>query len=761
MKDYLGSDVTLWLEDHFLSGLRPSFVEHGIVGENFRDLTLAQMQRLNMGTEHLQVSFIKFRDQQLREETGEPERIIQRALVYKELNELRKQICKKLHTEECKVEEINKMADASTPLLSNLLKIDWEEEPEMCDMFSKMVDVDRKPTTKQKPKLATVDQMLSVGKEAQAQFVQALESWIATVGLSSECLVIGDVKGADRLQSKAEADGVSNLFDLNRATVLCKKVSQVLNLTNTVVMVFVQPMTFKNKFKVGGDAIKQPPCLFYQVGLQLSGAAADLLESPNTPWIVEIQVTTEQFFDTKQYAHEFYEITRETKSLPKECPFCRKPTRYGLTLKGEQVQAAPAPAPEVQAKVQAAPEAEGQAQAQASLLELESLGGLNMDDKEEADKDDDSGEEANGPEVTTDEKKDVQAQAETCPSCSKRGHRGSACFIAHPEKQLEALQTAVRMIVGQFGAGQGPRKTLPLNLLASLWRYYADIKPVLFKGITLKDLAEKDPNFLSVDEPGMCTMTTHFTPCPNVMAGARCTEPHGAELRHQCLFGDKCPVKDLCVFHKNGPSSPVPVPVKPIKVIIALICQFGKKHEDGSVCLARTELEGLMVRYSQCKPHKALPQLSAAVLAASGLTVQSGEVHLENPRVYHRCTFSNVKFCPRGPECKFPHSKKEPRNKSPKPTKGPKESKKKPKKESKKEAKPPKDLKKTVGIYKSVEDAKFLWANRKSITATGCRVTLNAVGGNEMAFALTGTSQQLDQAMAVIDDLLGKLPVSL
>lgn len=120
------------------------------------------MQRLEMGNEQLQTSFIRFRDQQLKEETGQPERVMRRAMLYKDLNELRKLICKKLHTAECKLDELQELASTSTPLLSALLKLDWEEESKLCEDVTNMVDLPRKVTTKQKPKTQTADQLLLV-----------------------------------------------------------------------------------------------------------------------------------------------------------------------------------------------------------------------------------------------------------------------------------------------------------------------------------------------------------------------------------------------------------------------------------------------------------------------------------------------------------------------------------------------------------------------------------------------------------------------
>lgn len=60
------------------------------------------------------------------------------------------------------MEEIRELANTSTPLLSELLKLDWEEEETLCDAVSKMVNVPRDAATKQRPKFQTVDHMLLV-----------------------------------------------------------------------------------------------------------------------------------------------------------------------------------------------------------------------------------------------------------------------------------------------------------------------------------------------------------------------------------------------------------------------------------------------------------------------------------------------------------------------------------------------------------------------------------------------------------------------
>jgi len=114
------------------------------------------MERSSIGTVELRDNFISQRDKHLKEETGEDDRYVRRGRLHAELSELRKLVCRKMHRPDCKEQEIFDLAKSATSLLSELLKIDWEETRELCNSLSTLVDIERKENVKQKPKIKTL-----------------------------------------------------------------------------------------------------------------------------------------------------------------------------------------------------------------------------------------------------------------------------------------------------------------------------------------------------------------------------------------------------------------------------------------------------------------------------------------------------------------------------------------------------------------------------------------------------------------------------
>ena len=131
------------------------------------------------------------------------------------------------------------------------------------------------------------------------------------------------MKKLQRIIEKLGPDASSGkIFDLNRFTLLCNNEEEFKRAIWNIPLVFAAIRKLKNKFKLKSESIGEPPCLFYQVELRDQGEELTELLELGKRWIVEIQVTTPQFFDTKSLCHATYEILRASELPAPSCPVC-------------------------------------------------------------------------------------------------------------------------------------------------------------------------------------------------------------------------------------------------------------------------------------------------------------------------------------------------------------------------------------------------------------------------------------------------------
>jgi hypothetical protein len=240
------------------------------------------------------------------------------------LRDLTDLMCTEFHSKKplsVKTPVIYGLAVQAQKLLEQLLVLDWREASTSCGFLIEVTKGQEEEADAQPALDLTAEGLLRVASVAQPIFERKLIDLLARCGSDKSSLHIGPLKTLGRLKVKLSQQALQGMcFDLNRATILCSNIEDFLRVSTNLGLVFYRIRKLKNKFKV---TLTEPPCLFYQVELAAPELSSFL--AAHRYWVVEIQVTTPEFYATKQLCHPVYEIQRVKDSgmLPDVC-FCGK-----------------------------------------------------------------------------------------------------------------------------------------------------------------------------------------------------------------------------------------------------------------------------------------------------------------------------------------------------------------------------------------------------------------------------------------------------
>jgi hypothetical protein len=236
------------------------------------------------------------------------------------LRDLTGLMCAEFHSNKIisvKTPVIYGFATQAQKLLDQLLVLDWREASTSCGFLTELTKGQEEEADAQPALDLTAEGLLHVANLAQPIFEQKLVDLLSRCGSDKSNLHIGPLKTLERLKVKLAQQALQGMcFDLNRATILCSNMEEFLRVTTNMALVFYHVRKLKNKFKL---KLTEPPCLFYQV--ELAAPELSSLLASNKHWVVEIQVTTPEFYATKQLCHPVYEILRvkDSATLPDVC----------------------------------------------------------------------------------------------------------------------------------------------------------------------------------------------------------------------------------------------------------------------------------------------------------------------------------------------------------------------------------------------------------------------------------------------------------
>lgn len=159
--------------------------------------------------------------------------------------------------------------------------------------------------------------LLVAARLANKPFKLLLRALAASLNIPSGRLRFGRVKtivGISRkLESKENDEGKQpDIFDLNRATIVFETETELRAILGALPTYF-EIVCLKNKFVIKGQCtVEQPPCLHLNLRLtrdKLPSALLELMEV-DQGWVVELQLSTQDFLDVKERCHPIYEIRR-------------------------------------------------------------------------------------------------------------------------------------------------------------------------------------------------------------------------------------------------------------------------------------------------------------------------------------------------------------------------------------------------------------------------------------------------------------------
>lgn len=240
-------------------------------------------------------------------------------------------ICREFQSVHPSLEKVRGLAEQGRDILQQWLQFELKKNEHIFSLLrggDSMEDLDATEGDPQHLKDKTVDGLLYAGEQAQKAFETAIENLRQRVDLVPADVVMGRVKGKQRLlekmneyQNMTSSKHVYGIFDMNRATLMCVTAQHWIHTLQEIVKVFKEVKKMKNKFNKQWD-LSEPPCLFYQLTLR---DKFDWME-PDKHWVVELQVTTHEIVLIRDHSHRIYELLRVT-SLPKYCVICQRPSR--------------------------------------------------------------------------------------------------------------------------------------------------------------------------------------------------------------------------------------------------------------------------------------------------------------------------------------------------------------------------------------------------------------------------------------------------
>src|SRR5205085_1928011 len=120
--------------------------------------------------------------------------------------------------------------------------------------------------------------------------------------------------------------GELTISDLNRATIVFKDEAELLAILDALSRHFEAIVVMKNKFEEQWQEASQPPCFHLNLRLKRSSLPLELTSLLSEPctWVVELQLSMQDFLDVKTRCHALYEILRlqVDDPLPRACPVC-------------------------------------------------------------------------------------------------------------------------------------------------------------------------------------------------------------------------------------------------------------------------------------------------------------------------------------------------------------------------------------------------------------------------------------------------------
>jgi serine/threonine protein kinase len=248
---------------------------------------------------------------------------------------MKRRICNAFADSHLKLEEkkIRIRSFASTchylllDVMEDTLKSQVSQHSFLLNLPGDAPNVEMKP---QAPRVKTAEGLVKTGQALQLYFEDVVEKLMIQCNFGplgrGLRVLIGAIKELGRVVEKMAEKGENHnmcIFDLNRATILCRTEAEFKKLHTMIIVCFGAFLRFRNKFLVEWHTLSEPPCLLYNLALPIPEGMSTEHISDSSPWVVEIQVTMPCFQEIKDLLHPIYEVLR-TQELPDHCPVCPK-----------------------------------------------------------------------------------------------------------------------------------------------------------------------------------------------------------------------------------------------------------------------------------------------------------------------------------------------------------------------------------------------------------------------------------------------------